>query len=250
MLRLGIHSYKSNLSDDVVALKDRRVPLVKAVRKDRNSPYHHFLTRKGATHLVDYHDYNIDSIKYPKGHMVKDTQDSKHRSYAIDFEIELNKNCTSNHIDILLCDRYFDVVGNNRISKNLKSKTAFLYNSKRSVKADIIFKIVIDKQEELYVVEFENGKDTKKAVEKCINHGKAILKGSLNDKMSFRKGYRTLWVFESESIMLHTIGRLQTLPFFDSMTEFFLFKSYSAIALDFWSEWFNIDGQHRNLYYK
>ena len=146
-------------------------------------------------------------------------------------------------------DRYFDTVGNNKLDRNLKSKTAFLFDAKNSVKADLVFMLQTPKQKELYVVELENGVDTKKAVEKCINHAKAMLLKSANEKYNYKQGHRSLWIFEHKSIMEATMERLRKSPFFINLTEFFLFKPYKEIQDDFFENWYNVTGQKRKLYY-
>jgi hypothetical protein len=150
---------------------------------------------------------------------------------------------------MLFCDRYFDTTGNNRGDRNLKSKTAFHYTDTKTVKADLIFSLQTTKQKELYIVELENGKDTLKAIEKCANHARALLRASLNEKYNFPGAYRCLWVFEHESIMIKTQERLQQLAFFDNLHEYFLFKPLDAIQENVFGDWQNIAARQRNLYY-
>ena len=61
----------------------------------------------------------------------------------------------------------------------------------------MIFMLQTPKQKELYLLELENGNDTKKSVEKCIKHGQAIFLGSANEKYHHKMGYRTLWIFRT-----------------------------------------------------
>ncbi len=92
-------------------------------------------------------------------------------------------------------------------------------------------------QQELYLMELENGQDAKKAVPKCIMHGKAILLGSANEKYSFNKGYRTLWIFEYRSTMESVLEKLSGLEFFENLKEYFLFKPLEEIREDFFQGW-------------
>lgn len=249
MIRLGIANQSSNLSTDIKELSTRRTPFVRKIPHGFGRRAKFYLTAKGKELLASSYDIDSEKIKYPRGIISEDTQDEKHRTTIIDCEIELNLSASSKGIPILFSDRYFDKVGNNRIDKNLKSKTAILYTENKSVKADLVFKIKTPKQEELYILELENGKDTKKAVEKCINHGKAILLGSANKKYGFKQGYRTLWIFEYENTMKATMDRLYTQPFFAHMKEYFLFKPLSSIQSDFTQKWKNIEGKERTMYY-
>ena len=243
MSRLGIDSHRTNLSRTVNQLMQVRYPLLRKIPHGAGTSAKFYLTRKGKERLMNLYNLDEAGIKFPIGTIVTDTQDKKHRTATIDIQIELDFACEKREIEILLCDRYFDTTGNNRIDKNLASKTAIIYEGKKTLKADIVFLLLIKKQKELYLLELENGKDTKKAVEKCINHGKAILKGSANEKYNIKKGYRTLWVFEHESILVATLERLQQNSFFDRMNEFFLFKSLEQIKdSDFFEGWRNVAG--------
>ena len=251
MIRLGIGKHSSNLSTEFKMLMERRKPLASKIpNRIITIPAKHFLTKYGKDFLVDTFDWNESQVKYLKKNPEKDTQDSKHRTTTIDCHIELNLCCQRDGVELLFCDAYFDMVGNNRMNRNLKSKTAILWNEKESIKADLVFILLTSKQKELYFLEIENGNDTKKAVEKCVNHGKAILLGSANKKYEFKSGYRTLWIFENKSTMTNTIKRLNENPFFKNLSEYFLFKTTDSIASEnFFSNWQNVKAQKRKLFY-
>jgi len=249
MLRLGIDKHKTNLSTSMNQLKSTRYPFVKSIPHRFGTEMKHYLTKKGATVLNEYYDTPIEEIKFPKGTIVQDTQDEKHRTSTIDCEIEINLHCEKEDATILMSDRYFDKVGDNRINKNLKSKTAFLFNKNNSVKADLITMIQTSSQKELFVLEIENGKDSKKALEKCENHAKAIMLGSLNEKLNFKQGYRTLWVFEYESIMIATIERLQNNRLLQKLQEYFLFKTLEGVKENIFDDWLNLARKKRKMYY-
>lgn len=250
MSRLGIEKHKSNLSTLVKNLKEGRHPLLQKIPHRTGTTAKFYLTKKGMQVLTELDNLDEDEIDYPKGIIYAQTQDEKHRTTTIDIQIELDIACQEKGIESLLCVRYFDTTGNNRVDRNLASKTAIIYEGKKTLKADLVFVLDIQKQKELYLLELENGRDTKKAVEKCINHGKAILKGSANERYNFKKGYRTLWVFEHESILKATLDRLNKDVFFDRLKEYFLFKSLAQIEKEnFFSEWRNLAGIKRKLYY-
>lgn len=231
-------------------MRESKRPLVRKIPHRNGEPAKHYLTNKGKEVLMElYCELEADDIHVVPNIIYTDTQDQKHRCTTIDIQIELDFACEKYEVDLLFCDRYFDTVGNNRVEKNLRSKTAFVYEGKKSVKPDIVFMLQTSKQKELYVVELENGKDTKKAIEKCIRHGKAILNKSANQKYDFEFGYRTLWIFEYSSIMHVTIDRLRANPFFRNMNEYFLFKPLVDLESDFFGNRVNITGEERKLYY-
>ena len=250
IIRLGIEKHKANVSKLCKDLRESKRPLIRKIPHNNGEPAKHYLTKRGKEVLLDLcEDIQAEHIHIVPTILYTDTQDQKHRCTTIDIQIALDTTCVSHNLEMLFCDRYFDTVGNNRIDKNLKSKTAFVYEANKSVKADIIFMLQTSKQKELYVLELENGKDTKKAVEKCINHAKAILLKSANEKYHFPQGYRTLWIFEHESIMQATISKLKENSFFSHLTEYFLFKPLSELDQDMTQDWRNIAGQKRKLYY-
>lgn len=249
MKRLGIDKHTPNLSNLVKELKDRRTPFVASIPHRIGTEVKHYLTAKGKDLLVDFYGLEEDAIHYPIGKITTDTQDQKHRTSIISIQIEMELQAQENHFSILFCDRYFDTVGNNKVKKNLKSKTAILFEDFKSLKADMVFCLQTSKQKELYLLELENGKDTKKAVNKCIQHGKAILRGSANAMYNFERGYRTLWVFESESTMLSLIKELSGNPFFVQMKEYFLFRSLDTLDGIFLGTWLNADGLERQIFY-
>lgn len=250
MIRLGIANHSSNLSTVVKGLRDMKKPYVKKISHRIGSPVKHYLTKRGKTALVELYDISEEEINHPKGAILTDTQDQKHRTSIISIQIEIDLACQAEGLSLLFCDRYFDSTGNNRIDRNLKSKTAFHYTDTKTVKADLIFSIQTSKQEEYYVLELENGKDTAKGVEKCVNHAKALLKGSLNEKLGFSTGYRVLWVFEHQSIMDKTIVKLQSIPFFEHLHEYFLFKSLDQVSENILAGWQNVSARERNLFYR
>lgn len=249
MKRLGIDKHSPNLSTLVKGLKDRRTPYVASIPHRIGTEVKHFLTAKGKDLLVDFYGLEEDAVHYPIGKITTDTQDQKHRTSIISIQIEMEFQAQANHFSVLYCDRYFDTVGNNKVNKNLKSKTAILFEDSKSLNSDMVFALQTAKQNELYLLELENGKDTKKAVNKCIQHGKAVLRGSANAKYNFERGYRTLWIFESESTMFSLIKELSGNPFFGQMKEYFLFKSLDKVEDNFFAGWLNADGLERQIFY-
>lgn len=250
MMRLGIDKHKSNLSNIANKLRACRYPLIAKIPHQIGISAKHYLTAKGKDLLVNLYDLEEIKIRYPKGVIQTHTQDTKHRTTTVSILIELALACQERSIKILEYDFYFDMVGNNRMAKNLASKTALIYEGNKTIKADLIFQLQIQNERELYLLELENGRDTKKAIEKIINHGKAVYKGSANKIYQFKKGYRTLWVFEYESTLKATLERAKKISFFSQLKEYFLFKTLAEIEKEnFFSEWLNLANIKRKLYY-
>ena len=249
MKRLGIDKHRSNLSTLLGSLRDRKVPYVKKIPHRFGIESKHYLTSKGKDVLTELYDRPEEEIRYVKGVITTDTQDQKHRSSLIDIQIELDLAAARNQIEMEFCDRYFDKTGNNRVNRNLKSKTAVIYEGNKSLKADMIFMLKTHKQKELYLLELENGKDAKKAIPKCIMHGKAILLGSANEKYGFNRGYRSLWIFEHKSTMESVLEQLNGIEFFENLREYFLFKALEEINEDVFEGWCNLEGTRRKMYY-
>jgi hypothetical protein len=249
LIKLGVSKHKSNLSKLVGSLRDGKNPYVRKIPHRFGVPAKHYLTKRGAEVLVELNQLEEKNIHFPKGVITTDTQDQKHRTSTVDIQIAIDQAANSNGLEVTFCDRYFDTTGNNRVAKNLKSKTAIIYEGSKTLKADMTFMLGSEDVEELYLFELENGQDAKKAVPKCIMHAKAILRGSANEKFSYNKAYRTLWVFESKATMESVIDRVSPLPIFSKLKEYFLFKPLDEIEQDVLAGWLNLDKNKRKMYY-
>ena len=251
LLALGVDKHRSNLSRVVNGLKSGKKPYVKTIPHRFGTEGKHYLTKRAKDVLTKLRDVEEETILYPKGHIKTDTQDQAHRTSIIDLHILLDQQSLANDLEVIFCDRYFDTTGSNRVARNLKSKTAIIYEGKKTLKADMTFMLKTPRKNELYLLELENGQNAKKAVPKCIQHGKAILLASANELYNHQDGYRTLWVFENESTMISVMERVQKLTFFKALHEFFLFKSLDQIYAesDFFSGWRNLQGVNRKMYY-
>lgn len=252
IVRLGIEKFKNKCSFHCKDLREGRQPLIKKIPHRMGVEAKHYLTKRGKKELLElYEDLDAEKILCPIGAILTDTQDEKHRTTTIDIQIEIDLACEEKQIPVLFTDRYFDKVGNNRVSKNLRSKTAVLYqeNPAKSIKADMVFMMQTSTQKELYFVELERGKNTKKSVQTAITYAKCILLGSANEKYNFNSGFRILWVYEHKSIMKAVIERLKENPAFKHLTEYMLFKSLDEIEGKIFEGWSNLAGDTRKIYY-
>ena len=187
LIRLGVSKHKSNLSNLVAGLRDGKSPYVRKIPHRFGVPAKHYLTKRGMEVLVELSKAEEKDIHFPKTVITTDTQDQKHRTSTVDIQIAIDQAAIASGLEVTFCDRYFDTTGNNRVAKNLKSKTAFIYEGGKTLKADMTFMLGSEEVEELYLLELENGQDAKKAVPKCIMHAKAILSGSANQKFDYNK---------------------------------------------------------------
>lgn len=250
-LNLGADKHRSNLSRVVSSLRSGKKPYVRTIPHRFGTESKHYLTKRGKEVVVELREREEESVRFPVAQIKTDTQDQYHRTTTIDLHILVDQQALEKDVEVLFCDRYFDSTGSNRVARNLKSKTAIIYEGRKTLKADMTFMLRTPRKKELYLLELENGQKAKKGVEKCIQHAKAILLGSANELYNHQEGYRTLWVFEHETTMLSVMERVQALPFFQSLHEFFLFKSLDQVSSesDFFGGWRNLQGVERKMYY-
>lgn len=211
----------------ISSLRNGAKPYIKTIPHRLGTEGKHYLTKRGKEVLVELCGIEEEQVRYPIGHIKTDTQDQFHRTTIIDLHILLDQHATKHGINVVFCDRYFDTTGSNRVARNLKSKTAIIYEAKKTLKADMTF------------------------IEKCVQHAKAIVLKSANEQYDHHKGYRTLWVFEHASTMYSVLRRLQTLSFFDEFREYFLFKSLAQCTTeaDWFAGWCNLNQKERKMYY-
>lgn len=249
MTTLGIERHRSNLSTLLKDLRESSFPMVKKIPHGMGDEVKHYLTEKAVPVLCELCGLEESEIHCPKGTILTDTQDQQHRTRLIDFHIALDLACQKTGTALLFCDRYFDTIGNNKVEKNLKSKTAFQFKSNSSIKPDMVFKLQTASQEELFLVELENGRDAKKTVEKCIRHAEAVLSGTVNQRYNFNRGYRVLWILEFDGTLQTVMARLQENPLFQNLKEYFLFRALSEMCSNVFLNWRNVAGKERKMFY-
>lgn len=249
-ITLGIDKYKSNLSNLIKGLRESRKPLVKKIPHNFSETAVFYLTRRGAKVLSEIDvKLSASSIHFPKGAITRNTQDAVHREQTINLQIAFELFCKENHATIILCQRYFDSAINSN-EKKLKSSTGIIYEGGKSLKSDMVILLEFNHQKELFLLELERGKNTKKAVEKCIQHAKALLLGSANRAYNFKKGYRILFVFEYKSLFELTLKALKKESFFDNIKEYFLFKTLEQFnSSNLKDGWVSIAEEKRKMYY-
>ncbi len=249
LTNLGIMKDKRNVSKKVKELRDRG--LVKSIaygftpKIGRVENVNH-LSVKGKNILMDDLEMEEDEIRMPIGRSNTFFKDYFHRRSTIDFHINLENWAGQSEVQVLLFDTYFDKLGNNRRSKNLRAKTKVdLPNG--YIIPDAVFMIESVKSEkELYLVEVYNGKDTLRTLKQLKKHAEVISIGSVNEKYDFHSGYRVLSVFEHESMMEAVIERMSEDQYFKNLKAHFLFKSIADLAEgNFMENWFNFQKAYK-----
>ena len=148
-----------------------------------------------------------------------------HRLRTVDVEILLNR------YNLKYCSKYYD-----------PGKQTSIPLLDKSFEPDLIGVISTSKQEELYLVEVEQGVDVKKIVSKIQLHALALRVGAVPNHLGFKRGYRVLIVVENKKIIDRVLKRVSE----ETKNSF---KENFLVSSDL-SEWCNLGGQKRKLYYE
>lgn len=209
----------------------------------------HYLTKEGERLLIDHFDYSKERVKRPIGKSTFFYKDYNHRKNTIDLQVALLKEEKAGKGKLIFFDTYFDKIGNNRVSKNLQSKTKIQYSEDEHLIADGIA-LWRDNQGEsaLMALEMYNGKDTLRVINSLTQHLKALHEGTLARKVQeqfpeFKKGYKVLCVFEHPSNLKAVWNRMQGIEYFTESSHFFHFKSLDDIQNNgFLNGWIDLNG--------
>lgn len=205
-LQVGTTRYKY-LWEQVKSLRDRRKPLVSCHRYENPEPRKgrvedmYFLTNVGKTALVNELLFSEQSIKMPAGNTPA-YKDYFHRRNTIDFQISLDR--WANTVDVLVpfFDTYFDMTGNNRMSKDLRAKTKVDLDGEDYFIPDGVFRVEAKKQQRLFLFEMYNGKDSGRVVEQLHKHAMAMTERHTHRSLGYdpKKSYTIVLVFEFDGI--------------------------------------------------
>lgn len=251
MLKLNIGTTQYNyLSRQIKSLNDRKKALIK--RQSYQAPQvskgriegMYFLTKRGHETLV--YDLHIDKekIKMPIGKTMA-YRDYFHRKYTIDYQIALDKWAKANNANIPFFDTYFDKIGNNRVSKNLRSKTRITFSDSEYFIPDGVYFVEKEGKKRLHLMEMYNGKDTGRVVKQLHKHGKALSFKYSHKQFNIDENisYTIALVFEFESIMKATIDRIQEDGSFVSIAQYFLCKTLQEVNEGKLDMWVNLNGE-------
>lgn len=246
MMKLGLGSDRAFIQKHIVGLRDRKNPFVsttgaKTLAGSGRLEAVYFLATLGVEFAQSL---ELSDIKFPVNKQISHTQDYLHRKSVIDCEIALR----STGIQIEVFDRYFDTIGNNRISSNLTSKTKIEYPG-GTLNSDAIFILNVKELETkyLYCLEIHNGKDTKKALEQMAAYVTALSVKAPSLKYGFERGCRVLWVFEHEGCMKAVQQRAMQDPNLPRAEKLFLCKLQSDPQNIFF-DWETLKGEKVNMF--
>ncbi|TXF88073.1 hypothetical protein FUA23_16465 [Neolewinella aurantiaca] len=211
LINLGVGTTNSNLS-----------PILRGLIKDgyvhewRRPTYESFfhLSHKGAKRFG-----GCGRKKYKKRPLEID-----HRLRTVDVEILLSEH------NLKFCSKYYD-----------PGKKTNIPLIGKSFEPDLIGIIKTSKQEELYLVEVEQGVDLKKITQKIELHVLALKVGAIPNHLEFKRGYRVLLVVEHKNILERVLKKVQE----DTKSNF---RENFLISNDL-QNWYNLVGKERKLYY-
>lgn len=258
LLELGVMKYKTHISNEVRNLRKVK-GLVDSIDfgllsgEENGVQKHygrlemfHFLTPKGKKLLLEDFDMEEQDIKMPtKKFRVKDYF---HRKDTLDWQIQFDKWIEGKGGKMLFFNRYFDMKGNNRVSKNLRSITNIPLekelNRKTSLSPDAMFQLKTELgNEAFYILEVNRGSGTLKELERLEIYLEILSSGAVKKSHGIQGKYRILSVFEKEGIKEATIKRFLKNYSYENINDIFYFKTLKNIAdNDIMSGWQKLDG--------
>ncbi len=219
--QLGIDKYDSNLRKALKPLLESKRKFIDRImfsvypkgndlmRKNKLE-YVYYLKPKGKRVVVEHQWLTDEQVRMPIGTSTMAYKDYYHRKITVNCHISLCQAAQQKAIEVCFFDTYFDKIGNNRRSKNLRAKTRIELSAPNYLIADAIFMLQTPEQKALYCLEVQNGKDAKLMVQKLKQQYVTALRlGSPSEKYNFDKSNRVLSVFEYESTLQSVLERLQ-----------------------------------------
>jgi len=204
----------------------------------------YYLTRKGREALVFELDIEQEKIKMPIGNSVA-YKDYLHRKYTIDYQIALDQWAEENGATIPFFDTYFDKVGNNRVSKNLRAKTRITLPDDEYFIPDGVYYLEKEETKRLHLMEMYNGKDTGRVVKQLHKHAQALSFKCTHRQFNIdtERSYTIALVFQYESIMRATIQKIQEDGTFIHIAKYFLCKTIDEVNENKLDKWIDLQGE-------
>ena len=209
----------------------------------------YFLTKYGVNFLIENTEFEEEEIKAPKGTSTLFARDYYHRLETINFYLYFI-NWINEHQDLeeVFLDYYFDKVGNNRKTKNLRAKNKIdIEQTGGYIIPDIVVNFTHKNTPYLFFIEQHNGKDTKKLLKQLYYHLLALEEGAGAEKYKMKKNHRIAVIFEHKGILKATIERMQTIEEFKAFEKFFIFKTNEDLKQDFYNNWLTFGGHQVNF---
>ena len=191
------------------------------------------LNKRGALFLSEYLDKDLSEIEYVKGSGFF-AKDYFHRVTQIDYHINLYLQSQKEGFTIDFFYNYFDKTGSNNSNSNqrLEAKTKIVYEDGSFFIPDGIYKItktISDgtKQQFYYILEIHKGNDTKRAIETIEKNIKALVDGCIAKKHNYKYSHRVVMIFDSETIKISVLKRLNNIKKFTEFKDYFLLYKMS-----------------------
>ena len=254
-LKVGTTRYKY-LWEQVKSLRDRKRPLVECHKFESPNPRKgrveamYYLSKKGKDMLINEFQHPEEQIKIPLS-KTPAYKDYFHRKHTISFQIALDTWANVNGFTVPFFDTYFDMVGDNRVNKNLRAKTRIEFGEKDYFIPDGAFWLEGQYKQRLFLFEMYNGKDSRRVVQQLHKHAKALTERFTHQKyeLSLKKSYTIILLFELESIKQAVIEKAKrefTLDggqTFVNVQKYFLCKSLSELQEgNFYRNWTTLFG--------
>lgn len=183
----------------------------------------YYLTIHGQKVLIEDLGETPETIKIPTGTTLF-YKDYTHRKNTIDFHIALSLCCEEESIELLFFDSYFDKIGNEGKAGSV-AKNKINIDKEDYIIPDAVFMLEKDQQQQLYLFEMYDGKDTKRTLQQLEKHIQALVLGSPSVKYNFPKAHHIAALFEYESLENAVIERIGYNPQYQNITKFFRLNS-------------------------
>lgn len=213
----------------------------------------HYLSPRGKK-ILEHAEYDGESIKIPRRHVVDFTSDYHHRVYTIDALVSAKIWAKNMGYELSFCQFYFQQKkGSNRDNKGGKSLSANRIDVNTQgigyIIPDSVFFIDRGNEKPLFgLFEQHNGTATKRALEQIHAHCVALHEGSPSMELEIKHngnyiGNRVFISFERETCMIATMKRLMQSSDFEPFIKFFHFALSEDIPIKPFSEcWHYVDG--------
>ena len=246
MLHIWVGTVSSNyLWEHLRSLAGRKKPLIYSKGYDKPAPLKgrvenlYRLTPRGMEYVINELRYQRDMVKYAKSWNAFPYRDYYHRTWQVSFMIELYKWVERQWLDIPFFHCDFDKFGSNRGGSGiyLTSKTRIDFRG-TYMTPDGIFSIIDDNYNESYfVLEYFADRDNKRIMKKLDVHANAMVFRAIHEKYGWPKdkSYKVLSFFRYKASMLAVQEKLKLNPAYQSVADYFLFKSIEELAQE-WSD--------------
>jgi len=256
LLRLGVVKYKPNLLNLLKDLRERQKPLIDRIRFPVHAKFGriqdvYYLTKYGVKFLIEYLDWQVENIKYPKGTTSFFFRDYFHRLWTIDFHIEFRLWAENEGYEVLFFHYYFDKIGANRTKRNLprlEALTKIPYNNGGNfLLADAISMFKTPQRKYLFCLEVYTGKDTNRVINQLEKYTLALAEGQPSLKYNFYRGARIYVTLEHKTHLEAILNRMRESKIFEEFEDYFLFKTIEEIRNNFFDNWKTFKNRELNF---